>query len=47
MTPGERLFKDVLSDEDLDEFIYGSGDEKKRFRAFTLCMISNPAGYDQ
>ena len=45
MTPGERLFKDVLSDEDLDEFIYN--DEKKRFRAFTLCMISNPAGYDQ
>lgn len=43
MTPGERLFKDVLSDDDyLDDF-----DQKKKFKAFTLCMICNPSSYDQ
>lgn len=49
MTPGERLFKDVLSDDELEDFIYGEEGNKKKYRAFTLCMICNPAacGYDQ
>lgn len=50
MTPGEKLFKDVMSDDEnedgLDE-IFVNG-ERKKFKAFTLCMICNPAacGHD-
>ena len=39
------LFKEVMNDEDL--FIEWD-DTKKKFKAYTLCMIFNPstAGYD-
>ena len=49
LTPGEKLFKDVMSEEDdegIDEvFVNG---ERKKFKAFTLCIICNPAacGHD-
>jgi hypothetical protein len=52
LTPGDRLFKEMLSEEEeedggeLDEiFVHG---ERKKFKAFTLCMICNPAacGHD-
>jgi hypothetical protein len=45
MTVGDRLFKEVMSEEEEDE----NGYFDKKIKAFTLCMISNPAqcGYDQ
>lgn len=44
MTPGEKLFKDVMSDEDE----YYEDRKKNKFKPYTLCMICNPAtcGYD-
>ena len=47
MTPGEKLFKDVISEED-EEFLFRDEKDVKKFKAFTLCMICNPAtcGYD-
>lgn len=41
-----------MSDDDLDDCCFTNLDEngrKKKFKAFTLCLISNPAscGYDQ
>ena len=53
LTPGEKLFKDVLSeDDDFDDCCYTDLDEngrRKKFKAFTLCLICNPTacGYDQ
>ena len=47
MTPGEKLFKEVSSDE---EMYWGDpGTRQKRPKSFTLCMICNPSkgGYDQ
>ena len=59
MTVGDRLFKEVMSDpEDEDDpYLFdecmmegGPGTSKRQKgkpRAYTLCMIANPAGYDQ
>ena len=56
MTTGERLFKDVMTDEDEEDQYDQCMMEDKRGskksskpRSFTLCMICNPssAGYDQ
>ncbi len=54
MTVGDRLFKEVMSDEeDEDQYLYDEcmlderGKKKSnKARSFTLCMIANPAGYD-
>lgn len=51
MTPGEKLFKDVLTDED-EDFLYEDSNKQskgKQFKALTLCMICNPTacGHDQ
>ena len=56
MTVGDRLFKEVMSDEDeddpylFDECMMEGGTKRQgkgKPRAYTLCMIANPAGYDQ
>ncbi len=55
MTVGDRLFKEVMSDEEEDEeAFFNEQNEGKRGgirgakpRAYTLCMIVNPAGYEQ
>ena len=56
MTVGDRLFKEVISDEEDDHYLFdecmmeGGGSkrqQKGKPRAYTLCMIANPAGYDQ
>jgi hypothetical protein len=58
LTPGEKLFKDVLSDEEegdedplgmYDECMIGGSRKSNKYKAFTLCMICDPAacGYDQ
>ena len=51
MTVGDRLFKEVMSDEE-DEYIFDEcmmegGKKRGRPRSYTLCMIANPAGYEQ
>ena len=57
LTPGEKLFKDVLTDDDEDDpmgmydecMLDGKKGGANKYKAFTLCMICNPAncGYDQ
>ena len=51
LTPGEKLFKDVLTDDDEEDPMFDECMIKgnNKYKAFTLCMICNPAtcGYDQ
>ena len=50
MTVGDRLFKEVMSDDE-DEYIFDEcmmeGAKKRgKPRSYTLCMIANPASYE-
>lgn len=54
MTVGDLLFKEVMSEEeDEDEpYLFNEdtgkrGGKGRKPRAYTLCMIVNPAGYEQ
>ena len=52
MTVGDRLFKEVMSDEEEDEYMFdecmmdGAGKKRGKPRSYTLCMIANPAAYE-
>lgn len=47
MSVGDRLFKEVMSEEEEDDS--NMFFDQHKVKAFTLCMISNPStcGYDQ